>query len=927
MLQALYQFIFVPLELLFETVYGIAYHFLDGNVGMAIIPLSLTINLLLLPLYQRADTIQAETRIKEKQMEPNVAHIKKHFSGDERFMILQAYYRECHYQPIYALRSSLPLLLEIPFFVAAYHFLSNLSLLHGASFGILSDLSKPDGLLRIGDLSINVLPILMTLINIISSLVYTKGFSRRDKLQLYVMALIFLALLYTSPSGLVFYWMLNNLFSLIKNIIFRSGKKKTILNAILGCLSAMLLYYAILRKLLFQQDVSILVLVAVIMLLPVILSLKKNRPIEEEKTSIGSEYGKIFLSGCLFLTLLTGVLIPSEVVRSSPAEFIISTEYHTPIQHVFQAFLLAAGVFLLWFGVFYALSEQRGKRIAACGIWVACSVAIVNYFFFGTGLGTLSAQLKYDVTPDFTPAYRLINLLIIATVAGLCLLVWVKRNQLVKTVLSVLILAVIGISAFNIVNIEQALPGIRATLEQNNDNSFFRLSKTGKNVVVLMMDKAINSFIPYIMHEKPELLAQFDGFTWYPNTISFGAYTNVGSPPLYGGYEYTPEEMNRRSDETLESKQNEALKVMPILFDEAGYEVTVCDPPYAGYEWIPDLSIYDDHPNIRAFNTSVDQCVDELDRTNNNTYKKQAWKRSFFCYSIMKISPVFLQPTLYQDGLYYNPNDASSLSQVQVQTSPSTAEGVRDDFMNAYGVLCTMPKLTVVTEEDVNTFLVLANCATHDPILLQEPDYTPAMKVDNTAYDSTHQDRFTVDGQTINVTTEWQMIHYHVNMASMLKLGEWFEYLQSQGVYDNTRIIIVADHGKYLGSFEDRKIGDRDSDDTMWYNPLLLVKDFGSTGFHTDKSFMTNADTPTLALDRLIEHPVNPFSGKAITDWEKHADELRILYTHDFDVRNQKGATTFQVGRWYVLRNQNIFDMNNWSCVEERTVTLETDQK
>jgi arylsulfatase A-like enzyme len=41
-------------------------------------------------------------------------------------------------------------------------------------------------------------------------------------------------------------------------------------------------------------------------------------------------------------------------------------------------------------------------------------------------------------------------------------------------------------------------------------------------------------------------------------------------------------------------------------------------------------------------------------------------------------------------------------------------------------------------------------------------------------------------------------MHYHSNMATMLRVGEWMDYLKEQGVYDNTRIIIVADHGRKL---------------------------------------------------------------------------------------------------------------------------------
>ena len=125
-------------------------------------------------------------------------------------------------------------------------------------------------------------------------------------------------------------------------------------------------------------------------------------------------------------------------------------------------------------------------------------------------------------------------------------------------------------------------------------------SPQGKNVVVIMLDRAVNGFIPYIMNEKPELKAQFDGFTYYPNTLSYGYHTNIAAPALFGGYEYTPEGMAERPEVSLKEKHNEALKVMPLNFLREGYEVTVCDAPYANYQWIPDLSIYDDYPEIHG---------------------------------------------------------------------------------------------------------------------------------------------------------------------------------------------------------------------------------------------------------------------------------------------------------------------------------------
>ena len=75
-------------------------------------------------------------------------------------------------------------------------------------------------MIRLGAFSVNVLPILMTVINLASALVYTHNMTRRDKMQLYGMAAVFLVLLYDAASGLVLYWTCNNIFSLGKNIVY-----------------------------------------------------------------------------------------------------------------------------------------------------------------------------------------------------------------------------------------------------------------------------------------------------------------------------------------------------------------------------------------------------------------------------------------------------------------------------------------------------------------------------------------------------------------------------------------------------------------------------------------------------------------------------------------------------------------------------------
>ena len=93
-----YQLLIKPLEILFEVVYRYAMIYVD-NSGIAIIVMSLVMNFLLLPLYRRADHIQEDERRLEKAMEAGIAHIKQTYHGDERFMMLQTYYRQHQYKP------------------------------------------------------------------------------------------------------------------------------------------------------------------------------------------------------------------------------------------------------------------------------------------------------------------------------------------------------------------------------------------------------------------------------------------------------------------------------------------------------------------------------------------------------------------------------------------------------------------------------------------------------------------------------------------------------------------------------------------------------------------------------------------------------------------------------------------------------------
>jgi len=882
-----------PLKLLFELIFSVAYTFIK-QPGPAIIVLSLVMNILVLPLYRRADAIQIEARDTENKLKDTVAHIKKTFSGDERMMILQTYYRQNNYSPLSVLSGSISLMLEIPFFMAAYQFLSGLDVFSGASFGPISDLSVPDGLLKFGAVSINLLPVIMTLINVISSSLYLKGFPLKSKIQMYGMALFFLVFLYNSPAALVFYWTLNNAFSLCKTLFYRIKHSRMILNVLLAVAGLAFVFLGVSME--SRLRAVLLIGIGAVCQLPWLL------PVLKKKLHFGQVQGQttkpntlLFVFGALFLSVLVGLLIPSTFIAASPQEYIDINYFYNPVWYVVRTLCLSVGTFLVWVGVFYWLANPNGKVIFTKLLWIMSGVMLVNYMFFGTNLGVLSPDLQYVDGFSFARKEQLINIAVVLALIVLLYFVFSKFSKGVSTVLLIGSIVLVGMSVINVVQITKSAQETKTRIDNFSDQlPSFSMSQEGQNVVVFMLDRAIGPFIPYLMEENPTLLAQFDGFTYYSNTLAYGGYTNFASPALYGGYEYTPVNLNLRSDELLVDKHDEALKVMPTLFADEGYDVTIIDPSYAGYQWIPDVSIYDDIPGVKAY------CADgKFNDAESRIKTIEARKRNFFLFSLMKTMPVSLQVPIYYHGTY--------LAIISDDTKNNT-DTVSPAFMSAYNVLKNMDSMTSITKEGKGAFMFLRSNATHEPVILQEPAFEPSSYVDNSAYYPAEGKTITAGDSSILLSNTYALSHYHINMASLIQLGNWFDYLRENGVYDNTRIIVVSDHGRDLNLF--------DSDATYthnieYYQPLLLIKDFGAKGFTTSDTFMTNADVPTLSMDGLIDAPVNPFTGKAIdSSFKTENSKHYIILSDEWDTSINNGYQ-FMESEWASVSGA-VGDKSNW---------------
>jgi hypothetical protein len=79
-----------------------------------------------------------------------------------------------------------------------------------------------------------------------------------------------------------------------------------------------------------------------------------------------------------------------------------------------------------------------------------------------------------------------------------------------------------------------------------------------------------------------------------------------------------------------------------------------------------------------------------------------------------------------------------------------------------------------------------------------------------------------------------------------------------------------------MGQFDSLLPGDG-LPDVEGYNPLLMVKDFGSRESSTSEDFMTNADVPELAVKDIISGPVNPYTKKKLDGSEKNSSRRNSL--------------------------------------------------
>jgi YidC/Oxa1 family membrane protein insertase len=875
----LYTLIIWPIRALIEFLF-VLFNRTFYDAGLGIIFLSLVVNTLLLPIYTVADRWQQEERLLQNRMKKKIADIRAVFRGDERQMIINTYYRQMGYSPLSALKSSVGLLLQIPFFIAAYQFLSHTQSLSGESFWVLSNLAETDRLFQWGNITVNVMPIIMTAVNIASSLVYTRGLSRGDKVRLFGMAFLFLILLYNSPSGLVLYWTCNNIFSLGKNIAVANLKRPARALQLVTSLFGLVLFAGAVSGRFDVDRYRFLFAAAGLGLVLAPLIWRKLLRLGDTLSVSPRDKTRLYFSSAVLLCITVGGFIPSQVIAASVADFPL------PWGFVLRTGIQGIAFFIVIPWMVWAFAGTRIKTILALGSASAVLLSLICLFGLSASYGLMTNSFKIEDPQLIVNAFPLwVNAAALLAVLVVPVLFVLLRNRLKierilaslynATAIAVLIMIIMNIGS--IAAEEREIETLRGDRSREAASDVFPFTAAGNNTFIMFLDRAIGVAMFTALEQMPDLTGQLDGFTWYPNTLSFGSVTVTGLPSLLGGYDYTPLKINARQDEPLKDKVNEALTMLPKLFGEAGYRVSVTDPAITNLSLVPDISVFKDMKNVKVQNLDG-----LLDRRFMEEFPHEGERLidSFdfdilFRYGLFRIALPVLRYGIHYKGTWWR--DAASNVYGYAVTEYSS--------LYYLGDLCKV-------DNGADTLNIFINETTHEPgaytaDLLPRPGLI--------RYSQEERELFGSEDNTA---------YMYTFMAAMKAVVKWIDTLKTKEVYDNSRIIIVADHGS---AFDNSLF---EAADMEQYNPLLLVKEPGIRGdLRISREFMTNADIPAL-ITAEWDNPVNPHRGTPIDSAPKN-EALTVVKEVSFQPRRH-GPYQFNLTGTRKLLGRDIFRADSW---------------
>ena len=990
-----FESIISPFIFFIEKVFLFSYQ-ITGNYGVAIILLSFSVSLLLLPIFIFIEKSKKKDDIIKQKMKPLIDEIKRVYKGQERYYYIKTINRQHNYSSLKALIPILSLLIQIPFFIAAYQYLEHFGGLQGVSFAFIKDLGKPDGVFG----EINILPILMTIVNLVTVYFYTRLGDGSERKQMLVIAIAFLVLLFNLPAGLVLYWTMNNVFSFFRLFItnpevFKKQETKpsinikkelynllpklkvifvalltvlvsiqfnwafahnfndiyfrllmaivisVLLSVIIGYIAVLYkkyyskileininpivfysliflgIYFHLSAQFYYSDNVASLEILSLIFILSTqvisflyIIKTKENI----NKLIKLTLYIIAIYQFVLFVTLFTGnisiniaklnILINvcsfSDIIVPGIVFSAISNIYYLRFNNieiralkssywyiVFFSLLYIVGFIFLWnpLSIFssdpenfafpaidivrnninlfliylivpllvYVFSPSKIKYILQMFLLIVVIVSFINNTVFPINVGTLQ-QSKFLLQENLAQS----TLMYIFEGASLIIIFLFVKYIINKKFFKYITIALV---LLNVVLISQSVIMVLDTgrfwsIPKMKTSASISFSKDKDNVIFFVSDMFHGWNMKRILEEEPELRNELSGFTWYSNTLSVSSTTCPSMPAILGGFDYTIDKLNKDTTHTMGEKMTKITEDFYSKVKDRGYGFTSTDMIYSAI----DKNKFDSY--LPKWNNDWDKWNSTLHiGMGNELGYELLWKNALF-YS----APLFLKSKIYKKGRW-------------VKAKKYNNEN--DNFAKRYNFIRLLPFISN-TDNKKSSFIYIHSMVSHHP-----------------------WDIVTDDGVIHNDVSPYENNKWVINA-----FVKWLKWMKENGVYNNTKIILLSDHGIHWKHFKGKV------DDTMPLKnyessgfkmylikglyPLLLVKEKEANfKLKEDKRFMSNADASYILFDKenptTVKPPLKRVLPTTMVPWtRKIKDEKYLPIYYNISVTN----TAYDLKNW-----------------------------
>lgn len=208
------------------------------NYGIAIILLTLVVKLCMFPLTKKQQVSMQEYQQKMRKFQPQMQKLQEKYRDNRQKMQeeIMKLYKEHKVNPI-PLGGCLPIFLQIPILIGLYNALAYSIVLRQAEFLWINDLSQPDRIFHFGSSVfllgeyLNILPIVMTVVWVVqmktAPMPEDPQMRQQQKIMMW-MPIIFGISFYNISSGLVLYWFVMQLISIVEQAWIKRLQPKTV---------------------------------------------------------------------------------------------------------------------------------------------------------------------------------------------------------------------------------------------------------------------------------------------------------------------------------------------------------------------------------------------------------------------------------------------------------------------------------------------------------------------------------------------------------------------------------------------------------------------------------------------------------------------------------------------------------------------------